>query len=75
MRGEKVFREGGENGPPYETDYLFLAHAKSYNTSEKTCLQGFSSAVFQRKRRFGEDKAQATTVARDKIYFCRVSTF
>lgn len=28
-----------------------------YNTSEKICLQGFSSAVFQRKRRFDNGKA------------------
>lgn len=28
-----------------------------YNTSEKICLQVFSSAVFQRKRQFDKGKA------------------
>ena len=39
------------------------------NISEKTCLQGFSSAILQQKRRFSSEKRKATAVA-DKTKFC-----
>ena len=42
-----------------------------YNTSEKTCLQGISSAILQRRRRFSPEKRKVTVVT-DKTKFCYV---
>ena len=53
---------------------LFLLYNFSflcYNISEKTCLQGFSSAIFQRKRRFGEDKAHGNGSCRQNSILSR----
>ena len=42
-----------------------------YNISEETCLQGFPSAIFQRERRFGEDKARGNGSCRQNYILSR----
>ena len=50
---------------------LYNLYFLCYNISEKTCLQGLSSAIFQRKRRFGEDKAHGNGSCRQNSILSR----
>ena len=52
------------------TKFYFVSF-RCYNTSEKVCLQGLFHAIFQQKRRFGEDKAHGNGSCRQNSILSR----
>ena len=51
--------------------FLDIAGKMCYNISEKVCLQGLFHAIFQQKRRFGEDKARGNGSCRQNFNLSR----